>query len=318
MPARPDDNHRALTRRAILAGAAGVAGAAVVSACSSGHKAGGTTTSVMQLSSDNGSSKDQLALLQIFPSDEPYAYAGAPQRLNFALGNAEGAFLDTGPATMSFAVTDAAGKAVGAPTDVALHDQDLQKGYYPLFFTPPAPGTYTAVANANGQKLTAAFQVFDKAQVQIPGPGDPMPSLVTPTVANPAGVDPICTLSPPCPLHAVSLDATLAQKRPIAFLIATPAYCQTAVCGPVLQVLVKAQAAFGDKVTLIHNEVYKSGAAAAKNERGQDNLAPALNAMKLTFEPSLTLVKPDGTILRRLDTVFDSTELHQGLTDLLA
>jgi hypothetical protein len=308
-----------VSRRALLAGTAGIAGAAVVTACSSGK--GGkssATTALMKLSSDDAKAKSQLVLLQLFPNDSAYAYPGAPQRLNFALGNSEGAFLDTGPPSLSFVVTDSSGKQVGAPIDVALHDKDLQKGYYPLIFTPPAPGTYTATARTSGQTLTAAIQVWDKGQVQIPGPGDRMPSLVTPTVANPAGVDPICTLAPQCPLHSISLDTALTQHRPIAFLIATPAHCKTATCGPVVSILLGAQAEFGDKVTLIHNEVYKSGQLATKNINAPGNLTPAIEAMRVTFEPLLVLVKPDGTILRRLDTLFDSTELRQGLQDLLA
>lgn len=318
MKHRPPHDPPTIARRSLLAGALGFAGAAALGACSSGKGSSSATTGKLALTSDGPATKDQLSLLQIFPSDVPYAYAGAPQRLNLALGNSEGAFLDTGPPTLRFTITDSAHKPVGAPIDVALHDKDLQKGYYPLVFDPPRPGNYTATARTAGQTLTAAFKVWDKAQVQIPGPGDKMPSLATPTVADHRGVDPICTASPQCPLHTVSLDTALAQRKPVAFLIATPAYCQTAVCGPVLDVLVKASAGFGDRITMIHNEVYRSGAAAAKGRRGQSNLTPAIEAMKLTFEPSLVLVRPDGTILRRLDTVYDSTELAKGLNDLLA
>ena len=277
----------------------------------------------MKLDPSNSGSKstagtDQLALLQIFPNGDPYAYAGAEQRLNLALGSSQGEFLDTGPSTLTFTITDSRNAPVGAPIPVALHDKDLQKGYYPLLFTPPAPGMYTATTKASGQTLTAAFQVYDKSQVTIPGPGDKMPSIKTPTTADAAGIDPICTQAPECSLHAISLDAALAQKKPIAFLVATPAFCQTAVCGPVLNVLLGAQAEFGDRVTMIHNEVYKSGAIAKKDLGAANNLAPAVTTLNLSFEPCLIFVRPDGTIMRRLDTVYDSDELHQALTELLA
>lgn len=302
----------------MLSGALGMAGAAVLAGCSSGKSASSTsTTGLLSLSSDsaNGNSQDDYVLLQIF-SDGPYVYPGAPQRLAFALANGEGAFLDTGPASLEFVVVDGKDRPVGSPITVALHDKGLQKGYYPLVFDPPATGDYTAKTSIKGKPLTAAFQVFDKSKITALGAGAAMPSIPTPTVADHQGVDPICTASPQCPFHTVSLDAALKAAKPVAVLIATPAYCQTAICGPVLDVLVSQKAAFGERITLIHNEVYKSGAIASKNISAPGNLTPLIAAMKLEFEPTLVLVNADGTIKGRLDNVFDQTEAAAALNSL--
>lgn len=300
----------ALTRRDLLVGglAAG-AGALVLAACGkSGSKA-----ATLPLSAGNGGP----SLVAIFPSDGPYLYAGAPQRMPLALVDSSGAFLTSGPRTLSVAVTDAAKKPVGAPVTVPLHDKGLQKGYYPTTFTFPAPGLYTLAATVDGQPLTQAVQVDDRSKVTMFGPGQKAPSLATPTVSDHRGVDPICTADPPCPLHDVSLDAALAQHQPVAFLIATPAYCQTAICGPVLDVLVAARAAFAGKVTFVHAEVYQSGADAAKMGPSAAKTA-AVDAFHLQFEPSLTLIRSDGTVQGRLDTIYDADELHQALTQLAA
>lgn len=270
---------------------------------------------VMKLSKTDRGTK--YALLQVFQSDDPYVYAGAPQRLAFALGDADGAFLDTGPSELTFRVTTEKGARVGPPAVVPLHHQDLQVGYYPLTFTPPAPGIYVANSATGGQRLTATFQVFNKNQVPLLGAGDRMPSLATPTVANHLGVDPICTRSPACSLHQLSLDAALTQHRPLAFLVATPAYCQTGICGPVLDVLLKHTAAYAGRISFIHNEVYRSGSEAARGIRGPSNLTAAVAALHLSFEPSLVLVKPDGTIFRRVDNIYDGAELTDNLDALL-
>ena len=48
---------------------------------------------------------------------------------------------------------------------------------------------------------------------------------------------PICTAEPRCPLHTTSLDAAVAAGGPVALLVSTPKFCQVAICGPVLDVL---------------------------------------------------------------------------------
>jgi hypothetical protein len=299
-----------LSRRELLVGgvAAG-AGALVLAACG---KSGSKTPTIALNSGDPGPS-----LAAIFPSSGQYLYAGAPQRMPLALIDSNGAFLTTGPRTLTFDVTDEQKKPVGQPVTVALHDKGLSKGYYPVALTFPSPGLYTLATKVDGAPATQTVQVDDRSKTVMLGPGQKVPSIATPTVANHQGVDPICTADPPCPLHQASLDTALGAHKPVAFLVATPAYCQTAICGPVLDLLVAAQGAFADKVTFIHAEVYKSGAEAAKKGPSATK-APVVDAFHLLFEPSLTLVKADGTVQRRLDTIYDADELQQALTQLIA
>jgi hypothetical protein len=132
----------------------------------------------------------------------------------------------------------------------------------------------------------------------------------TPTTTDAAGVDPICTRTPPCDLHAVSLREALAAGGPIALSIATPEFCQTAICGPVLDLLIEALADY-PTITGIHAEVYA-------DPRGDDDptaggLAPITDEFALTFEPTLYLVDATGTIVTRLDSVYDRVELREAL-----
>ena len=52
-----------------------------------------------------------------------------------------------------------------------------------------------------------------------------------------------------------SLTAAIAAARPIAFLVGTPEFCQTGVCGPVLDLLVE-QAPDHPEIQFVHAEVY--------------------------------------------------------------
>src|SRR3546814_12918171 len=85
-----------------------------------------------------------------------------------------------------------------------------------------------------------AIMIDQVADLSVVKPGDAIPAVATPTPTDARGVNPICTAEPACPLHDVSLADALGEGRPIALLVATPAFCQIAICRPVLALLLEA------------------------------------------------------------------------------
>ena len=144
----------------------------------------------------------------------------------------------------------------------------------------------------------------DPADVAIPRVGAPLPPFDTPTVDDGRGVNPICTRDPACPLHDITLTQALREGKPVAYLIGTPAYCQTAVCGPVLDLLLKEQPNRPGMV-MLHAEVYTDDTI--------ETVAPAVTAYHLNFEPALFVADARGTIVARLDSIYDTKELTAAL-----
>ena len=289
-----------MTRRALLLGGAS---ALALAACGSS----GSTAS-------KGLAPATPSLLAFFNAAD-YLTAGTAQRASFGVANAGGSVsLDT-PATMIFELTGPGGFHEKFTT--ARHRKNLPFSYYTFDFVPKSAGNYLASSKVDGHPISAAFAVGAKGSSKVPNTGSPMPVLTTPTVANPLGINPICTNDPMCPLHTVSLDAAIATKKPIAYLVATPKFCQTGICGPVLDVLLAETSAYADRVTFIHQEVYQSAAKAA--ELGPNApLATAVKALDLVSEPVLFLIGADGTVNRRLDNAYDSDELASSLNALIA
>jgi hypothetical protein len=173
------------------------------------------------------------------------------------------------------------------------------------------PGFATVGASYEDRTAEAALQVVDPATTMVPFPGKPMIPTPTPTVADARGVNPICTRQPACPLHDVSLDAALAERRPVAVLFATPALCQSRLCGPVLENLLAHRDAFADRVRFVHVEIFKA----------LDRNAPtteAVQAYHLEQEPFLFLAGADGVVRERLDNAYDRVEARQALERLVA
>ena len=57
-------------------------------------------------------------------------------------------------------------------------------------------------------------------------------------------------------MHAENF-ADVLGKKPVVLLMATPALCQTRVCGPVTDIAAQLQKEYGDRATFIHQEVYE-------------------------------------------------------------
>ena len=188
--------------------------------------------------------------------------------------------------------------------------------YYPLRSTLPQPGIYDLTIEVAGTSTTLPIQAFDPSEISVPLPGERFPAVRTPTVEASDGVDPLCTRIEPCPFHTVSADDVLAAGRSLALLVATPAYCSTAYCGPVLETLVEASGAYPD-LDIVHVEVYANPTEVDGNVLDPAiRLAPAVERLGLGFEPSLFLIDADGILADRIDNVFDRTELDEVLDTL--
>ncbi|HEX9993054.1 MAG TPA: hypothetical protein VGB14_09025 [Acidimicrobiales bacterium] len=284
-----------LSRRAVLLGGGGLvlAGAACGADRSSSDDDAGA---------DLG---DDVALAAFFATNEPFAAAAIDQRVVFGLVDANGPIGTGTPAELSFTLEDATGSPAGDALVVARHQAELPRPYYPVRFNVAEPGSYTAVTEVGGRRLETPFLVVARDQVAIPQVGDQLPVTATPTTDDPRGVDPICTRDPECPLHEVSLDEVAGSGRPVALLVSTPAFCQTAICGPVLDVLLNRRAEVGDDVTLLHAEVYADDTAS--------ELAPIVQTLRLSYEPALFVVDGDGVLRARLDNIFDADEMREAL-----
>jgi len=284
-----------VTRRQLLVAGAG---AVLAAACGgSGEERAATTTTPAEGHS----------LLRFFPDGQP---TGMELRLAFGLTDADGVPLQRTPGELEFTVAPQNGEP-GPAQLVARHDAGIPRPYYPVKVTFQETGVHSVLAEwDSGTARSAVTAVVSEKAPPVPGPGDPMISLPTPTVEEPLGVDPICTREPACALHDVSLDRALEAGRPLAFLISSPAFCQVRICGPVLDVLLEHQSEFGDRVTMIHNEVYTS--------RDLKQTTDAVQAYKLPSEPILFLAGADGVIRERLDNIYDEVELRASLERLVS
>ena len=307
LPGNPVDRRFTLDRRRLLLG--GLAGAGAIALSGVALAGCGSDTPPTAVDTNHN---PKYALLAAFPQMVPHIPPNVPFRLPYLVSDSEGIPLTKIPGPVTFTVTNSDGDKVGDPVAVTPRGDGVPRAYLPLTITFPSVGVYTVTAEVNGTKIDSALQVYDKSRVTPPVVGDQLPPVDTPTVQRSLQVTPICTAVPQCAFHQVSLQDALGKGKPVVVLLSTPAYCQTAVCGPVLDLLT-AETGGRTDITVIHSEVYKNPKEFADN-LAKAPLAPLPDAYQMSFEPSLFITDASGVLRARADAIVDRSEMAELLT----
>lgn len=140
----------------------------------------------------------------------------------------------------------------------------------------------------------------------VPEVGEDAISVHTPTTADVGGdVAQIDTRVPPDTMHDVDLADDLGQK-PVVLLFATPALCQSRVCGPVVDIAEQVKSSYDGDADFIHMEIYNDNQL-DKGFREQ------VVKWKLPTEPWLFTINADGKIAARLEGAFSARELEAAI-----
>ena len=162
------------------------------------------------------------------------------------------------------------------------------------------PGPWVGIAMLKGPKGLEASRVPSPVvgrYPQVPAVGERPPRIHTPTADSVGGdLAKIDTRVPPDQMHKVDFADALG-KKPVVLVFATPALCQSRVCGPVVDVAQQVADEYGDEADFIHMEVYNDNDA-------NKGIRPQLRAFGLPTEPWTFLVDADGVIRDRIEGAY--------------
>ena len=291
-----------LSRRALLIGGSALA---VMAAC------GGNKDDDIKVS-DSPTTQRQGDLLQAVQAGFNFQ-TGIDERITFALlqGVPPKPFSGTGEVRVAF---QKPGTRVLTPAVVAQRKSSgiEDRPYYVVNHTFDVAGNWGLQATTAGRKpANLVFQVDDPSAVKWPTPGKALPKTKTPTAVDTMGVDPICTRSEgTCPFHAASLDRLLLNGKPTIVLLATPALCKSATCGPVLDILMAESEPHLASVNVVHIEVFT-------DDTGKTT-SPAFSAFNLLNEPVCYFADYRGVVKERFNGAFDHSEMKAAIGRLLA
>ncbi len=236
--------------------------------------------------------RSRVAFALIGGADNTTRYTGGDLRVYWALNTAASAF---------------------GPVRAEYHGEGLDdKGIYIARLDIDRPGNWNVLAV--GTPRNASEEVWGGAAypavegVAGPGVGTQAISVPTPTTEDHRGVEPYCTRTPPCSMHRMSLDVALANGRPTVFNIGTPRFCNSKVCGPVVDVIQTVSTGFADRVNFIHAEVYTNDTDAPAE--GVNGFTPTMKAWSQQQEPVTFWIRQDGSITERIVGPTDVAEVR--------
>jgi hypothetical protein len=193
--------------------------------------------------------------------------------------------------------------------ETTANDPDAAKDVYVtrLRFDRDGPWDLVALFREDGGYSASLIPTIKVGGLnRVPAVNEPAPHVHTPTAGDVHGdLSKIDTRGPHDDMHDVDLADALGHK-PVVLLFATPALCQSRVCGPVVDVAEQVKSNFGDRVDFIHMEVYKDNNAS-------EGLRPQMRAFGLPTEPWLFVIDRKGIIRTRIEGAFGVSELERAV-----
>ena len=211
------------------------------------------------------------------------------------------------PAQVTSLETKPAYRAAGEDPDAAKNVYVVPKVKF------GSKGPWIAIAMIKGKGGLEASRVptpvvGDKAGV--PRVGEKAPLIHTPTAADVGGDQAkIDNRRPHDQMHEVDF-ADAVGKKPIVLVFATPALCQSRVCGPVVDVAQQVADQYKDQADFIHMEVYND------NDPGK-GIRPQLRTYRLPTEPWTFLVDRNGVIRDRIEGAYGVSELEEAMQSIV-
>jgi hypothetical protein len=201
-----------------------------------------------------------------------------------------------------FATVVARLEQIGAPGAEVNGEVDR---IYVARFRVPKPGRYWVVARPVGGAvhIGGLRDLEVKARTSSPSVGSRALASRTPTMAT-APVRALTTRVPPDrALLRFSVADSLHAHVPFVLAFATPRYCTSRTCGPVVDVVGSVRRAFvGTPIRFIHVEIYADNNPAKGENRW-------VHQWHLPSEPWIFLVGSDGRIKAKFEGAVSRTEL---------
>lgn len=201
--------------------------------------------------------------------------------------------------------------------DGSVHSHEADgsaQGIYVSHLSFDKPGTWgvEVLLEENGNAVDSArVQVDVLASSTSPAIGSRAPrshNVIASDVSDLATID---TSDPPDPrLHQVRIDDAIARGRPLLIAFATPRYCTSRVCGPVLDIVRLIMPKYQDRLAFVHQEIWEDFSA-------QKEL-PTVREWNLLSEPWIFLVDAKGVVRGKFAGVTTAKELEPAIDAMLA
>jgi len=176
-------------------------------------------------------------------------------------------------------------------------------------------GAQLAIEQGDERHEGLRLRFFVVAEGKEPAVGEPAPATRQPTLADGVDIDELSTAQPPNPeMHRLAIADALALDQPLVVTFATPAFCQTRFCGPVLeQVVTPLAERYDGQAVFVHIEPFD---LAGLRTEGTFAPVPAMEEWGLSTEPWVFVVDAQGLVAAKFEGVVSQEEIAEVLERL--
>lgn len=205
-----------------------------------------------------------------------------------------------------------------APETVLSHDDELATLYAATveFDRPEWWGLEVTLARRGQTHAGLRARIFVSEEGAGPALGEPVPASEQPVLRDVESLTAIDSAREPDPeLHELTVKEAIATGQPVVIALATPRFCQTRYCGPVLaQAVLPIYQQYADQVQVLHIEPYDLAEADA------GNLVPVsfMAEWELESEPWVFVLDREGRLAAKFEGVVTAEEIAAVLDPLLS
>ena len=150
-----------------------------------------------------------------------------------------------------------------------------------------------------------------------PGIGQPAPLSRNKTARDVSDLSEITTSRVPDPdLYQLTIAEAVSSGRPTMVTFATPAYCQTATCGPQMEVVTSLKERYKGRANFIHVEIYDN-VDEIEGDLSNARLSPVVQEWGLVTEPFTFLLDGNGLVSSKFEGFAPESELEAALVTTL-
>lgn len=146
--------------------------------------------------------------------------------------------------------------------------------------------------------------------------GEAIPRSVQRVLADVDEIWKVDSSLPPIPeMHELTVAEALDAGEPMLVAFATPAFCQTRFCGPVIDSVVRPLLdRYGSEAAFVHIEPFDLPEA---REAGRLTVLPVMGEWGLTTEPWVFIVDRDGRVSAKFEGIMSLEEVEAALAVVL-
>ena len=186
------------------------------------------------------------------------------------------------------------------------------------FDRPGEWGLGIEASRPDGSLIRASVKVKVKETSATPSIGSAAPRSRNKTAAAVSDLTELTTDMDPDPdLYRITVAEALDAGVPLVVGFATPAYCQTATCGPQMDVLKQMKDRYSGRINVIHVEVYDNPPEIRDAGIEVGRLTPVMAEWGLPSEPWTFVVDGEGIVRAKYEGFVGADELRDAIDETL-